>query len=450
MRSVIKEFKREREFNRHTLYLFFIDDRSVSKSGFMPLASEFGFIFNFSSDPKLIAHELGHGKEFNLRHTFSDKAQHYFPEKSTQNLMDYAGGSELWKYQWDLIHDPEKIFFSWAQDEEEGAMMANMPEYFGQKVIAPNGSNQGIHEDAVPMQDETDYTIAFITPDEKVFIWIDEHPWKGYFESGVTTQKSTYQSYVQDKYMRESDPLSWGVYLAANDLGGFAIDMVESPGETTKDLATGIWKIATFQFNLEKTWERILSADRTDGAYVVSTLALGYLAGPKCKKLVTPKEAPKFQEMLGQYASKARPAKLTWPQLLALFKKAREFEKLVSRHLKTVFKAEEGFSITSQVYLKVDGVVSIADDVIYNSKTKQFILNETKYGVSNTLRKNQKIIENAIKAGKELEIRSVQGIEDAAGTVVRTQGQKIKITKILRSNSVDGIITNNTIKTTWP
>ena len=75
MRSVIKEFKREREFNRYTLYLFFIDDRSVSKSGFMPLASEFGFIFNFSSDPKLIAHELGHGKEFNLRHTFSDKAQ---------------------------------------------------------------------------------------------------------------------------------------------------------------------------------------------------------------------------------------------------------------------------------------------------------------------------------------------------------------------------------------
>lgn len=123
MRSVIKEFKREREFNRHTLYLFFIDDRSVSKSGFMPLASEFGFIFNFSSDPKLIAHELGHGKEFNLRHTFSDKAQHYFPERSTQNLMDYAGGTELWKYQWDLIHDPEKILFAWGQDKKEGAMV---------------------------------------------------------------------------------------------------------------------------------------------------------------------------------------------------------------------------------------------------------------------------------------------------------------------------------------
>jgi len=37
--------------------------------------------------------------------------------------MDYAGGSELWKYQWDLLHNPEKILFAWAQDEEEGAMV---------------------------------------------------------------------------------------------------------------------------------------------------------------------------------------------------------------------------------------------------------------------------------------------------------------------------------------
>ena len=35
--------------------------------------------------------------------------------------MDYAGGTDLWKYQWDLIHNPERILFSWGQDEEEGA-----------------------------------------------------------------------------------------------------------------------------------------------------------------------------------------------------------------------------------------------------------------------------------------------------------------------------------------
>jgi hypothetical protein len=40
--------------------------------------------------------------------------------QQTANLMDYAGGTDLWKYQWDLIHNPESIVFAWAQDEEEG------------------------------------------------------------------------------------------------------------------------------------------------------------------------------------------------------------------------------------------------------------------------------------------------------------------------------------------
>ncbi|NLL20023.1 MAG: hypothetical protein GX262_13565, partial [Clostridia bacterium] len=59
---------------------------------------------------------------------FSDKAQHYFPQNQTANLMDYAGGTELWKYQWDLIHNPESIIFAWAQEEEEGEMMAASDE----------------------------------------------------------------------------------------------------------------------------------------------------------------------------------------------------------------------------------------------------------------------------------------------------------------------------------
>ncbi|SKB91505.1 hypothetical protein SAMN03080601_01488 [Alkalitalea saponilacus] len=90
----------------------------------MPLAANYGFIFNFETrDLDLLAHELAHGA-FNLRHTFSDKAQHYLPQNQTRNLMDYAGGVELWKYQWDLIHNPEKILFSWSQDESEGAAIA--------------------------------------------------------------------------------------------------------------------------------------------------------------------------------------------------------------------------------------------------------------------------------------------------------------------------------------
>src|SRR5690554_1334423 len=123
MNRVIRTYKRNRPADDNSLYLFFVElsDLGTSRKGFMPLAGNFGFIFNFSaSDFDLLAHELAHGA-FNLRHTFSDKAQHYFPVQQTANLMDYAGGTDLWKYQWDLIHNPESILFAWGQDEEEGA-----------------------------------------------------------------------------------------------------------------------------------------------------------------------------------------------------------------------------------------------------------------------------------------------------------------------------------------
>ncbi|WP_291857525.1 hypothetical protein [Marinilabilia sp.] len=40
--------------------------------------------------------------------------------------MDYGvpeQGTELWKYQWDLIHDPEFVVLAWGQDESEGALV---------------------------------------------------------------------------------------------------------------------------------------------------------------------------------------------------------------------------------------------------------------------------------------------------------------------------------------
>ncbi|HHU87484.1 MAG TPA: fibronectin type III domain-containing protein [Peptococcaceae bacterium] len=122
MNRVIRAYKRDRVTDDNTMYLFFMEIPNLGshRKGFMPLSGNYGFIFNFEAkDLELIAHELAHGA-FNLRHTFSDKAQHYFPQNQTANLMDYAGGTELWKYQWDLIHNPESILFAWAQEESEG------------------------------------------------------------------------------------------------------------------------------------------------------------------------------------------------------------------------------------------------------------------------------------------------------------------------------------------
>jgi hypothetical protein len=67
-----------------------------------------------------VAHELAHGA-FRLYHTFSAENKYKITE-STDNLMDYNGGTALYKYQWDYIHNPQTMLFAWAEEEEEGAM----------------------------------------------------------------------------------------------------------------------------------------------------------------------------------------------------------------------------------------------------------------------------------------------------------------------------------------
>jgi predicted chitinase len=119
-KSIINKFKETDDYEKDALYLFFVDNvqsKTADIAGYMPLQRQVGFIYD-NPGTFIIAHELSHGS-FNLRHTFS-------PEKliaqkgTTKNLMDYNSGSELWKHQWNLIHDPQSILFAWAQSEEEG------------------------------------------------------------------------------------------------------------------------------------------------------------------------------------------------------------------------------------------------------------------------------------------------------------------------------------------
>ena len=357
-----------------------------------------------------------------------------------------GGGWEgaLYKWQWDQLADPAALVSIFEKDEAGMAVL--MPDYFGQPILTPKGRGISIHEEAVVIQNSENQTIAFVLPDEEFFFWNDIG--QGYFKEGGTSSKYSYTYYVEDKYNRKSQPISWGIYLAARDLGDFSLNLVDSPVETTKAFAQGVWKIVTLQFDIEKTWERIISADRTDAAYVVSTVLMGYLAGPKGKKLIPENDALRFEEFLGEVTTAAATggSKLTWQQVLVLFKQSRQFEALVHQHLLKLYPVEQGYKIFQQVYLKVDGVMSIADDLIYNTTTGKFILNETKYGVSNTLRKNQRIMQEAIKQGKEIEIRSTKGLD---GTGFKYTDKITTIEKILRSNSIDGTITNNTIQTIW-
>jgi len=112
-------------YNRQTVYLFFFDQGTdAAVAGYMPLNGQFGYITGYTAARqaeyyRTIAHEVAHGT-FNLRHTFSPENRYVLSEGTTDNLLDYNGGTALYKYQWDLIHDPEKIWFAWLEEEGEG------------------------------------------------------------------------------------------------------------------------------------------------------------------------------------------------------------------------------------------------------------------------------------------------------------------------------------------
>ncbi len=113
-----KEFnaylKKQPFYKKDRYYLFITNYPASDKAeGFMPLQSQFGFIF--SKTAKTIAHELGHGV-FGLQHPWDDYSQ---TKGSTPYLMDYGTGTLLNHMDWKKIHD-SKIRLYLFQNDEEG------------------------------------------------------------------------------------------------------------------------------------------------------------------------------------------------------------------------------------------------------------------------------------------------------------------------------------------
>jgi len=129
MNKVIKALKRSGKYDKHKVYMFLIDKaQTANKAGFMPKKRPWGFVFtdihssNIPSLCRTIAHEVAHG-EFRLSHPFQEFPS--IPKRSTQNLMDYADGQQLRKYQWDDIHNLRDVEL-WGQDEAGNASMAKV------------------------------------------------------------------------------------------------------------------------------------------------------------------------------------------------------------------------------------------------------------------------------------------------------------------------------------
>ncbi len=84
-----------------------------------------------------MAHELGHGA-FTLKHIFEQYPA--ISESSTDNLMDYAGGTQLLKYQWDQIHNPVIVLGLFQSDSSAASVndskyilsvLRNIRNYYG-------------------------------------------------------------------------------------------------------------------------------------------------------------------------------------------------------------------------------------------------------------------------------------------------------------------------------
>ena len=118
MRALIRQYKQEKgsTIDEDSYYLFLLPEGGIQ--GYMPRAKQFGFLFTQGQGSEelttTIAHELGHGA-FHLQHIFTEYG---IPEGSTDNLMDYAGGTRLHKYQWDHIHHPQTVIGFLEEDEE--------------------------------------------------------------------------------------------------------------------------------------------------------------------------------------------------------------------------------------------------------------------------------------------------------------------------------------------
>ncbi|MBE9468859.1 MAG: hypothetical protein IMY72_11165 [Bacteroidetes bacterium] len=143
--NIIKHYKRNvGKLDKDKHYVFLCGSSSkAGVMGFNPKQKSVSFLFldqiaNNQTFIHVLAHELGHGL-FNQIHT-----KKYFPmsEKGkTDNLMDYAGttANHLHHEQWDLIHDPIRMWMPWLEDDEDGAYIIDRWKLVRQYIDEFNG-----------------------------------------------------------------------------------------------------------------------------------------------------------------------------------------------------------------------------------------------------------------------------------------------------------------------
>ena len=202
MKALRKEFQTKGKYSRNDYYLFVMKDAVVGSepdsklaaAGDMPRGKQFGYLFmdNIASHelPRLVAHELGHGI-FTLSHSFDVNYSGDRNKQLTSNLMDYANGTILAAFQWNVMANPAPL--TWFDDDEDGMAVVNkisgenrkaydkiveelkQSEIFTKNYEIIEKSTEYFLVQAIPNNDIyrlKKYLGAFIQAEDKKLLWI--------------------------------------------------------------------------------------------------------------------------------------------------------------------------------------------------------------------------------------------------------------------------------------
>jgi len=210
MQNIKRAMRWSGDYDSNTYYLFMVPkSENESKTGYMPLKRQYGFIFTQATgnntEEKLvrtIAHELSHGA-FRLRHTFSSENLYQASQGITQNLMDYnTQSTNLRKFQWDYVHDPESMIGIFEDDDEGDGSWFNSKlssVYFGDTIIENNAS-------LFLLKDKTKKVVLKATQDNEGTEEDIEVNW--IYENDFTEQTNTIEFLVTAEYFGSDSTVS--------------------------------------------------------------------------------------------------------------------------------------------------------------------------------------------------------------------------------------------------
>lgn len=193
MKALQQQYAKDKGgLEKETCYVFVLGDSGDGKNrdsqGFMPRGQQFAYIFkeNIKTDiNQIIAHELGHGR-WRLKHIFDSTYGFSDKDKNkTDNLMDYTGGANLAKWQWEQVYDP-----AWSTNPFDG----------DEKGMIVKSNIELLTE----FQKNSQYT--FFTPDRKC-ITIPGKDLKNVYFSTATYLHLVKSDNITDKQIKDYYPL---------------------------------------------------------------------------------------------------------------------------------------------------------------------------------------------------------------------------------------------------